>query len=174
MIKNIIFACLIGLTTQSLYAQSYAKPYRHHYTHGHFGYGWGYTPIINGVWYWNYYGLNFPSWTNYGYPYQYNQPVKYYASISYSPSTGKYGSSWGETNLRNAVNSANAYCIENDCRSTVWVADGCAAVSKNQETGSIGWAYADNKNSAIINANKSCSNSLDQNCTNLAWACSGY
>jgi len=173
MLKNLLFACILGLATQSVTAQSYSRPYTHHLHQGSVSYGWGYTPIINGAWYWGHYGLNYPSWNNYGYPNYNNYPVQYYAAISYSPSTGRYGSAWGEINRLTAVRSATAYCVANDCRPTVWVADGCAAVAKNENSGSIGWAYAANKYRAIRNANNSCQNSSLETCVNVAWVCSG-
>src|SRR5690606_19136381 len=53
-------------------AQIIGQPYYYHYGYGFNAYGWGYTPIISGVWYWPYYGLAYPSWTTWGYSYYYN------------------------------------------------------------------------------------------------------
>lgn len=51
-----------------------------------------------------------------------------HAAIVYSPSSGKYGSSWNASSDSGAINSSLMMCVRSDCRRAAVSTNGCVAV----------------------------------------------
>ncbi len=155
----------------------YRYPYIYRGLHAGYYYGYGWYPIVGGVWNWPGYS---PGWHPYGYTYYpyYNYQPYYstFGAIAYSPSTGQYGFSYRAVNQSQAVQAAINYCGANDCSSVVWVQGGCAAaaVGKATEDGdnNISWAYDTSRIRARNMALQACRNAGNAQCDLLAWTCS--
>ena len=171
MLKTALISIAILFSQGAVEAQV-NEPYRFHSGHGANAYGWGFTPIINGIWYWNHYGLPFPTWAGAGFGYHYIRPLTF-AALAYSPATGRYGSAWGSYDVESAAANAVGFCGAPDCQPTVWVANGCAAIAVGEENTALGWAYASSRYQANSAALRSCRRSGGLDCNILAWACSG-
>lgn len=122
--------------------------------------------IYNGpvYWWWPIWPSNF-----YWPPYQ---PTPRYASIAYSPETGRVGTGYGQWTAEESGRVALAYCAHNDCRSMVWVAEGCAALSTATD-GNYGWSYASMGYEARNYSQRMCFNAGGMDCRVKAWVCSG-
>ncbi len=135
--------------------------------------GFGWYPINYGYWPWAYY--SYPAYNPYGFSYYsyYNYQPYYatFATISYSPSTGRYGVAWGQYTLAAAVNTSLNFCGTADCSAVVWVQGGCAAIAVNTENEHVSWGYHAAKTTAQSYALRSCRNAGGETCTIKAWAC---
>lgn len=136
--------------------------------------GWGYYPVVNGYWPWDYY--NYAAWRPYGYSYwSYWNYQPYYASygaISYSPSTNRVGVAWGTPDSYSAQSSAQNYCQQSDCSPVVWVQGGCAAISRGTPTERVYYAYHTTRYAAQNSALRACHNDGASECRVGAWVCS--
>lgn len=135
--------------------------------------GWGWYPVNYGYWPWAYY--SYPAYNPYGYSYYsyYNYQPYYatFATISYSPSTGRYGSAWGKGTLASAISASLDFCGVDDCSAVVWVQGGCAAIAVNGENENVSWGYHAAKVTAQSYAMRSCENAGGETCAIKAWVC---
>jgi len=148
-----------------------AHPYFWHTGVGITYAGWGWYPVTGigfGVWPYPYYGYSY-------YPY-WNYQVYYasYGAISYSPSTGATGYSYGFATQAEAMANANGYCNRGDCRTVVWVQGGCAAVATSEDNSRLGWGYDNSRFAAQSRAIRGCKAGIGSaaKCAIRAWTCS--
>lgn len=136
--------------------------------------GWGYYPIVNGYWYWDYYG--YPVLNPYGYSYfaywNYLPLYATFGAISYSPATERVGVAWGQYDQWGAMNAASGYCGVADCSPVVWVQGGCAAVAKSPGSDFVGWGYHAQRFVADDYALRACAANGVPGCRIGAWVCS--
>ncbi len=93
-----------------------------------------------------------------------------YGAIAYSPSTGRWGTANNQWDVFSAEATAVGFCAVADCRSVVWVTNGCAAVSRSTSGGN-GWAIAYSRWQAEANAQTQCQIRNGFTCSPLAWVC---
>ena len=176
-IRNLFCALTMGLLFLCVSAQKSEAQVRYpvsaNFYDGGIYSGFGWYPVNYGYWPWTYY--SYPAYSPYGYSYYsyYNYQPYYatFATISYSPSTGKYGSAWGHYTQAAAVNASLNFCGVNDCSAVVWVQGGCAAIAVNSENENVSWGYHALKATAQSYALRSCSNAGGERCVIKAWAC---
>jgi hypothetical protein len=65
-------------------------------------------------------------------------PPDYYGAVAYSPSTGRFGSSWNFTSPDNAEKRAMQMCGRSDCRVLLELNDSCGALAVSR-TGGYVW-----------------------------------
>ncbi len=96
----------------------------------------------------------------------------YFGAIAYSPSTGAYGYAYNGVTRWQAESAAVSYCGVFDCRSAVWVNNGCASLA----VGFTGFGYQIGFNSgAVINGALLNCNALSAGCRAVAYVCTpGY
>lgn len=58
-----------------------------------------------------------------------------FGAIAYSKSTGRFGSSWNQSNRFSAERSAMSSCGRSDCRVLLWFQNGCGALAVNRNGG---------------------------------------
>jgi hypothetical protein len=176
---------VVSWTSPRLHAQSPDTPVTVTGTEAglHFGYGW--YPLVDGFWYWNYYGT-YPGWYNafpYGYSYwayyNYNFYYSTFGVIAYSPQHDWAGIAWGAPTLTHARNWALYYCTAPGCEPVVWVRGGCAAVARGTvETeegplpGPVAWGIHGYRYGAQSRALQACHQSGQELCSIRAWVCS--
>ena len=157
-------------------------PYaRHNYVYRHVNQGaigwYGWHTLVNGRWYWPNPGYTLPVWwAPYGYSYYgYYGNRPYYASygvIAYSPTTQKWGVSWGKLSRSAASADAKAYCAADDCAPVAWTRGGCVAIATDKDGQSVSWGLHTAKHGARSNAMRACRRSGATKCVAKAWVCS--
>lgn len=136
--------------------------------------GWGWYPVVNGLWWWDYYG--YPVYDPYGYSYwgywNYAPFYRSFGAIAYSPATNRVGIAWGQFDLRGAAAAATGYCAAPDCQPVVWTQGGCAAVAKSPADPRVAWGYHTDRYRARVYAMRACQASGAPGCEIGAWVCS--
>jgi len=129
-------------------------------TYSGFPFGYGYYRIVNRAW-----PVNF---VRYGYSFfpHFNHAPFYaqYASISFSPSTGRVGRSWQQPNLYRAELVANSWCGVADCQSVVWVRGGCASLIYSDDAANVFWGYGHTLYASASAARRACSSTGASDC----------
>jgi hypothetical protein len=98
-----------------------------------------------------------------------------YAAIAYSSDTGRWGAGYNYYTRSAAEARAIERCASTgaaDCRTRVWVQNGCCALAVGDER-QLGWAWASGSNDlgrAKSQALVQC-NSRTTNCRVVSWAC---
>lgn len=64
-----------------------------------------------------------------------------FGAIAYSESTGRFGSSWQNSNRADAEELAISACNRPDCRSVVWFRNGCGALARARN-GAVVYAWS--------------------------------
>ena len=190
-LRVLFVATLLPLATAAS-ASYYWWPYTYVNTVGMpYGYGWYPTYYWPQIWYdW---GYNSPYYwgdlNNFGvsyYPtYRY---IPTYAVISYSPSTNRFGSAWGQRSIYSARGRAQDYCAAADCKAVVWTQGGCASISVAVKTAAgadlpptqkhVYWGVNTDRQGAVNNAQTVCTNHQGTfganagQCESMAWVCS--
>lgn len=166
--KKIRFAvsfCLIlaGLTVAK--ETNALSPGYYHSGVGRLHSGWGWYPFS---------GLH--SIPLYGYSYYpyFGYAVRYstFGAIAYSPSTGRKGWSWGNSDQASAQIGAVNFCGVADCTPVVWVQGGCAAIATSATGGNLGWGYDAGRYQSRTRALAACRASGYADCEVQAWVCS--
>jgi hypothetical protein len=161
-------------------------PYRHHHRvyRGRFGgvaswYGW--HRLVSGRWYWPNVNYRMPQWWapfgfSYFRHYNYRPYYRSYGAIAYSPTTKRWGVSYGKDAQNYAARDATRRCGGQDCAPVVWTRSGCAAVAVDDESTAVFWGINTTKKGAAENAMTACAKAgvgTDAaECQPVAWVCS--
>lgn len=94
-----------------------------------------------------------------------------YGAISFSPSTGAHGSSYGFTSRQKAESRAQTECADysDDCEVVIWFKNACGAVARG-EGGAWASAWGNGRKLAESNALSEC-RALGDGCKVVVWAC---
>ena len=79
-----------------------------------------------------------------------------YAAIAYSPSTGKYGYSFGSGSRCCAEQTAMRHCPMEDARIVAWSRNSWCVLALGDEVGKYGWAWATSSGCAKSRALEEC------------------
>ncbi len=166
--KKIILGlvCLSALGTMTVPTEAQAHgPVFYNRGFGRLYTGWGWY-ALNGVGNLPLYGYSYYPYFNYG------ERYSTFGAIAYSPSTGRTGWSFNNTDQATALYSSVQYCGQPDCAATVWVQGGCAAIATSASGGTLTWGYDADRNNARVRALTACGSNGWGDCQVKAWVCS--
>jgi len=92
-----------------------------------------------------------------------------YAAVAYSDSTGRWGYSFDNYTLIDAMANAEAQCGVYDCEAKSYVMNGCTALARGYGWG-LGWGISTSLASARYQAVRQCE-LRDYACSVVVWAC---
>jgi hypothetical protein len=93
-----------------------------------------------------------------------------YGAIAYSPTTGRWGYSYGYRYLSGAQGDALIRCGSTDARVVVWVQNGWAALAVG-DNGAYGWGWS---TSSLAKAKARALQNAGANARIRCWVYSGY
>jgi hypothetical protein len=91
-----------------------------------------------------------------------------WGAISYSDSTGRWGTSYDYRRESIAINAAVESCGVEDCKAVIWFRNSCGALAKGN--GGKGWASHPRKHVAQNRAIAECRKRAS-GCRVIAWSC---
>ena len=90
-----------------------------------------------------------------------------YGAIAITPDAEVWGYSYDYPTREQAEKRALKECGQADCRVQVWFKNACGAIAKD-ESGNLGWAWADTREQAEAEAISACANG---SCRIETWVC---
>ncbi len=97
-------------------------------------------------------------------------PTDYYGAIAYSPSTGRYGTSWNFTSQAEANRGAMNICNRSDCQVLLPLENSCGALLRARNGGYV-WSGGRTLYEAKLSASNECTR-LHKSCKFVCSLCS--